>query len=218
MRNASDYISTRAHAVDASGIRKVFDLAAKMKDPINLSIGLPDFDVPEIAKSAAIDAIRAGHNRYTPTQGIEPLRVRLREHLNSEIGRDVGEVLITSGVTAVLMADSNPNPWPVVPAIGAGLLVGAVVGLVNGLLIEVAGISPVIATLGTLIAVWTSGAWLPYGRRSAHGRRCATLLEKNWDATFVCRRADGRGMVAMVTIIHNLHASRNGASEDNTDG
>src|SRR5439155_21275892 len=58
-----------------------------------------------------------------------------------------------SCVTAVLMADSNPNPWPIVPAIGAGLLVGAVVGLINGLLIEVAGISPVIATLGTLIAV-----------------------------------------------------------------
>ena len=42
------YISKRALAVDASGIRKVFDLAAKMKDPINLSIGLPDFDVPDI--------------------------------------------------------------------------------------------------------------------------------------------------------------------------
>ena len=29
---------------DSSGIRKVFDLAARMKDPINLSIGQPDFD------------------------------------------------------------------------------------------------------------------------------------------------------------------------------
>src|SRR6266550_7529080 len=103
MRKPDDYISARAHAVDASGIRKVFDLAAKMKDPINLSIGLPDFDVPEIAKTAAIDAIRAGHNRYTPTQGIEPLRVRLRADLSKEIGRDVGDVLITSGVSGGLM-------------------------------------------------------------------------------------------------------------------
>src|SRR3954470_7081580 len=99
MRSPAEYISTRALAVDASGIRKVFDLAAKMKDPINLSIGLPDFDVPEIAKTAAIDAIRAGHNRYTPTQGIAPLRDRLRADLSREIGRDVGEVLITSGVS-----------------------------------------------------------------------------------------------------------------------
>jgi len=52
------------------GIRKVFDLAAKMKDPINFSIGLPDFDVPEIVKQAAIEAIEAGNNRYTQTQGL----------------------------------------------------------------------------------------------------------------------------------------------------
>src|SRR6478672_11417271 len=102
MRSPSDYISSRAHAVDASGIRKVFDLAARMKDPINLSIGLPDFDVPEVAKTAAIEAIRSGHNRYTQTQGIAPLRERLRAELTKEIGRDVGDVLITSGVSGGL--------------------------------------------------------------------------------------------------------------------
>src|SRR3954466_4864560 len=101
-RSPADYVSSRAHAVDASGIRKVFDLAAKMKDPINLSIGLPDFDVPEIAKTAAIEAIRSGHNRYTQTQGIAPLRERLRAELTAEMGRDVGEVLITSGVSGGL--------------------------------------------------------------------------------------------------------------------
>ncbi len=113
MRSPADYISTRAHAVDASGIRKVFDLAAKMKDPINLSIGLPDFDVPEIAKTAAIDAIRSGQNRYTQTQGIEPLRTRLRAELTREIGHDVGDVLITSGVSGGLflsiLATINPG-------------------------------------------------------------------------------------------------------------
>src|SRR2546423_7488047 len=102
MRPAADYISRRAEGVDASGIRKVFDLAAKMKDPINLSIGLPDFDVPEPAKEAAIAAIRAGHNRYSQTQGIAPLRERLRKELSAEIGRDVGEILITSGVSGGL--------------------------------------------------------------------------------------------------------------------
>src|SRR5271169_1248343 len=102
-RSLSDFISRRAHAVDASGIRKVFDLAAKMKDPINFSIGLPDFDVPEMAKEAAIEAIRAGNNRYTQTQGIAPLRDRLRKDLSAEIGRDVGDVLITSGVSGGLL-------------------------------------------------------------------------------------------------------------------
>src|ERR1700758_2995827 len=100
---ADKFISRRALGVDASGIRKVFDLAAKMKDPINLSIGLPDFDVPDIAKTVAIDAIRRGDNRYTPTQGIAPLRERLRKDLSTEIGRDVGDVLITSGVSGGLL-------------------------------------------------------------------------------------------------------------------
>jgi aspartate aminotransferase/aminotransferase len=103
MSDISRYISQRALAVDASGIRKVFDLAAKMKDPINFSIGLPDFDVPDVVKESAIAAIRAGNNRYTQTQGIAPLRQRLRDDLSKEIGRDVGEVLITSGVSGGLL-------------------------------------------------------------------------------------------------------------------
>src|SRR5258705_12779975 len=101
-RDPSAYIARRALGVDASGIRKVFDLAARMTDPINLSIGLPDFDVPDVAKEAAIEAIRGGQNRYTQTQGIAPLRERLRRDLSAEIGRDVGEILITSGVSGGL--------------------------------------------------------------------------------------------------------------------
>jgi aspartate/methionine/tyrosine aminotransferase len=103
MSSAEHLVSRRAAAVDASGIRKVFDLAAKLKDPINLSIGQPDFDVPEAAKEAAIEAIRAGHNKYTQTQGITSLRERLRKDLSKEFGRDVGDVLVTSGVSGGLM-------------------------------------------------------------------------------------------------------------------
>ncbi len=113
MRSPADYISQRALAIDASGIRKVFDLAAKMKDPINLSIGLPDFDVPTPIKQAAIEAIGQGKNRYTQTQGIAPLRERLRRDLSAEVGRDIGDVLITSGVSGalllVLMSVINPG-------------------------------------------------------------------------------------------------------------
>jgi aspartate aminotransferase/aminotransferase len=98
-----DLISSRSRHVDASGIRKVFDLAAKLKSPLNLSIGLPDFDVPDPVKAVAIQAIQSGQNRYTPTQGIEPLRQRLRKDLSAEWGRDTGEILITSGVSGGLL-------------------------------------------------------------------------------------------------------------------
>lgn len=97
------HLSQRVQGIDASGIRKVFDLAAKLKDPINFSIGLPDFDVPQVAKDAAIAAIQGGQNRYTQTQGILDLREKLRGPLSAELGRDVGEVLVTSGVSGGLL-------------------------------------------------------------------------------------------------------------------
>ena len=64
------WIADRMAAIESSGIRKVFDLARTIRDPINLSIGQPDFPVPEAIKRAAIDAIQADRNGYTVTQGV----------------------------------------------------------------------------------------------------------------------------------------------------
>ena len=47
-------IAARATAIDVSGIRRVFELGTKLKDPINLSIGQPDFPVPDAIKDATI--------------------------------------------------------------------------------------------------------------------------------------------------------------------
>ena len=68
------WLADRTAKFDSSGIRKVFDLAAKMADPINLSIGQPDFAVPDAIKEAAIAAIRGDKNGYSVTQGIAELR------------------------------------------------------------------------------------------------------------------------------------------------
>ena len=70
------WIAERMGQIDASGIRKAFEMAQAMKDPINLSIGLPDFDVAGSVQAAAIEAIRSGKNQYTLTEGIPELRRR----------------------------------------------------------------------------------------------------------------------------------------------
>ena len=49
--------SERARSIDASGIRRMFELAAKVENPVNLSIGQPDFPVPRPIKDAVIKAI-----------------------------------------------------------------------------------------------------------------------------------------------------------------
>jgi len=106
-------IAQRARDIDASGIRKVFDLAAKLKDPINLSIGQPDFDVPEILKQKAIEAIQSGKNRYTPTQGIAELINPIREKIIRQTHWVDPGVLILAGTSAGLMltmfATLNPG-------------------------------------------------------------------------------------------------------------
>lgn len=112
------FLSARSRSVDASGIRKVFDLGAKLKDPINFSIGQPDFDVPEAAREAAIRAIQSRQNGYTVTQGINALRERVAADLKREFELDL-PVLITSGVSGgiqlSLMAILNPGDEVLIP-------------------------------------------------------------------------------------------------------
>jgi aspartate/methionine/tyrosine aminotransferase len=100
-------MSRRAKSIDASGIRKVFDLAAKLKDPINLSIGQPDFPVPERMKQAAIDAILENRNGYTVTQGIPPLLDAIWNRLRNEVQWDGPNAergaIVTSGTSGALL-------------------------------------------------------------------------------------------------------------------
>ena len=98
------WISQRTEAFDSSGIRRVFDLAANLEDPINLSIGQPDFDVPETVKTAAIQAIESGKNAYSPTQGIGKLRERLAEQVASSYPKHSNrEVFVSSGTSGGLV-------------------------------------------------------------------------------------------------------------------
>ncbi|MCD6364467.1 MAG: aminotransferase class I/II-fold pyridoxal phosphate-dependent enzyme [Planctomycetes bacterium] len=97
-------IADRMAMLDASGIRKVFDLAAQMKDPINLSIGQSHFDLPDVVKAEAIEAIRRGDNKYTQTQGAAALRKAVAAACRSEFGwDDERPYLITSGVSGALV-------------------------------------------------------------------------------------------------------------------
>jgi aspartate/methionine/tyrosine aminotransferase len=121
------FIHSRARAIDASGIRRVFDLAANLQAPINLSIGQPDFDVPQAIKQAAIDAIEQGHNRYTVTQGTAPLLAKVNEQLGQQLpdwagglepGGSLG-TLVTSGVSGglvlALLACVGPGDEVLIP-------------------------------------------------------------------------------------------------------
>jgi len=96
-------ISARARGINASGIRKVFDLAATLKDPINLSIGQPHYDTPQPIKEALKRAVDEGRNAYSPTQGIKPLVDRLQKAVDAEYGHADRKAFVTSGTSGGLM-------------------------------------------------------------------------------------------------------------------
>jgi ribose transport system permease protein len=68
--------------------------------------------------------------------------------ITAGIDLSVGSVAALSGVIGVMMMSQAGLPVPL--AILGGTLVGATCGLVNGLLVSVAGLNPFIATLGML--------------------------------------------------------------------
>ncbi len=98
------WIAERMRDIEVSGIRKVFDLAASLKDPVNLSIGQPHFPVPAPIKQAAHAAIDADKNGYTVTQGIAELRAKLKAEIDRRHpGLHDRELFITSGTSGGLV-------------------------------------------------------------------------------------------------------------------
>lgn len=110
--DVSRILAERTRRVEFSGIRKFFELASRMKDPVDLSIGLPDYDAPDAVKQAAIRAINEGKNRYTPSAGLPLLRERIAAEVKASCGYDTG-VIITAGVsgalTLALLATIDPG-------------------------------------------------------------------------------------------------------------
>src|SRR5262249_27707779 len=80
-----------------------FDLAATMRDPINLSIGQPDFDVPQPVREALVAAVGQRKNSYSPTQGIGALKEKLHARLQAQYGHKDRAVFVTSGTSRGLV-------------------------------------------------------------------------------------------------------------------
>jgi aspartate/methionine/tyrosine aminotransferase len=138
MTDPARWVSARAKAVEMSGIRKVFDLARTLKNPCNLSIGQPHFDVPRPIKDAAKAAIDAGHNAYTVTQGAAELRTKIAADLAQRFPGQTRDVIVTSGTSGglllALLATVNPGDevvvcdpyfvaYPMMVTLAAGTLV-----------------------------------------------------------------------------------------------
>lgn len=99
-----ELLASRIHGIDTSEIRKVFDLAARIQNPLNLSIGQPDFPVPQPVKDAMVKAIADNKSGYTPTAGTIELREAISAFLHPQIGYQAApeNIIVSTGVASIL--------------------------------------------------------------------------------------------------------------------
>lgn len=107
------WLACRMKSIEASGIRKIFELGRDMSNPVNLSIGQPHFPVPEPIKQAAKHAIDHDQNGYTVTQGITPLLQALQQRVHARLPDPNRTVMVTSGTSGglalALLTTVNPG-------------------------------------------------------------------------------------------------------------
>lgn len=103
-RFSRNLASERMSRIDTSEIRRMFALAATLKNPINLSIGQPHFAAPGEIRSAIDEALARGQTAYTQTQGIVELRERLARKFQEVNGfaAHPDRILISSGVSSLI--------------------------------------------------------------------------------------------------------------------
>ena len=113
-------ISELAKKYPASGIRKMFDLAAGYDDVIALTLGEPNFDTPDYIKEAAKKALDEGYTHYSPNAGMDVLRQAVAAKYQSYWdGYKAANVVVTvgalEGLTLTMLALLNPGDEILVP-------------------------------------------------------------------------------------------------------
>jgi aminotransferase len=107
--------------IGISGIRKFYNKVSKVPGALSLTLGEPDFPVPDEVKKGMIEAINNDKTTYTSNAGIEELRAAISEYLASmNINFDKEEICVTIGGSEALYAAFtgilNPKDKVLIPS------------------------------------------------------------------------------------------------------
>lgn len=121
MNVLSDRVLNMSTSATLAMAAKARELRAEGKDIIGLSLGEPDFNLPDFIKEAAIEAINEGYNSYTPVDGY----VDLKEAIIAKFKRDnnltytLPQIVVSTGakqclanIAAVML---NPGDEVILP-------------------------------------------------------------------------------------------------------
>ena len=138
-------ISDRLKHLDSSDFRDAFHKQQHLKDPVDLSVGVPEELTPEHIKKAGIEAITNDRTAYTPANGLPELRDEISKKLlrENKISATPEMITVVPGLTTgqllIYMAIVDPGDEIVVidpyypPYTQLAAAVGANVLLVNSL-------------------------------------------------------------------------------------
>jgi len=115
-------LSRNVEQIQISGIRRFFNKVAAYPEAISLTVGQPDFQVPDRVKEAMIRALEQNKTGYTANVGIPELREAISQMLQEDqIHYSPDEICITvggsEGIFNVFMAILNPGDRVLVPSI-----------------------------------------------------------------------------------------------------
>ena len=120
------YLSDRINAMEVSATlgmaAKTRELKAEGKDIIGLSLGEPDFDIPDFIKEAAIEAIQQNYSTYTPIDGYLELREAICEKFkrDNNLNYKPSQIVVSTGakqcLANVALAMLNPGDEVIFPA------------------------------------------------------------------------------------------------------
>ncbi len=100
---------------------KVSEMKEQGKDVIDFSIGEPDFNVPQLAKTAAIEALDLDKTKYDKICGLSELRLAITKKLMDEnnLFYEIENIVVSNGakhaISNTLMALINPEDEVLVP-------------------------------------------------------------------------------------------------------
>lgn len=104
MLRLSKRVKQLAPSVTLAITAKAKALKQQGVDVVGLGAGEPDFNTPEHIMDAAIEAMRAGHTKYTPSGGIPELKQAIVEKLKRDNGLtyDPAQIIVTVGAKHAL--------------------------------------------------------------------------------------------------------------------
>ncbi|MAK36708.1 MAG: aspartate aminotransferase [Flavobacteriaceae bacterium] len=103
-KQLSDRVNNMATSATLAMAAKARELRAAGKDIIGLSLGEPDFTIPEFVKEAAIKAVEDDYHSYTPVDGYVELKeaIALKFKRDNNLTYTPAQIVVSTGAKQTL--------------------------------------------------------------------------------------------------------------------